>query len=108
MNAELMLLGFISLLLTVFQSRIEKLCISENLAKEWLPCKLRDASSSSSTTTHFQTLFTSFIPGRLLAEATTTPKEYCAKMEVLKNSLFLILELNRSQCFYPYYYFGYW
>ena len=84
MNAELMLLGFISLLLTVFQARIAKICIPENLANKWLPCKT-DASSSSSTTTHFQTLFTSFIPGRLLAEATTTPKEYCAKMEVLKN-----------------------
>ncbi|KAL4631743.1 hypothetical protein ACB092_04G001000 [Castanea dentata] len=76
---ELMLLGFISLLLAVFQSRIEKLCISENLAKEWLPCKLKDASSAS-TTTHFQTLFTSFIPGRLLAEATTTSTDYCAEM----------------------------
>ena len=85
MNAELMLLGFISLLLAVFQSRIEKLCISENTAKEWLPCKLTDASSSS-TTTHFQTLFTSFIPGRLLAEATTTPEEYCAEMGVLKKT----------------------
>ncbi|XP_050257486.1 MLO-like protein 1 [Quercus robur] len=77
---ELMLLGFISLLLSVFQSEIEKLCISENLANEWLPCKLTDASSSSSTTTHFQTLFTSFIPRRLLAKATITPEEYCAKM----------------------------
>ncbi|KAK7828689.1 mlo-like protein 1 [Quercus suber] len=79
-TGKLMLLGFISLLLAVFQSRIEKLCISENTAKEWLPCKLTDASSSSSTTTHFQTLFTSFIPGRLLAEATTTAKDYCAEM----------------------------
>ncbi|XP_030940494.1 MLO-like protein 1 isoform X2 [Quercus lobata] len=79
---ELMLLGFISLLLSVFQSEIEKLCISENLANQWLPCKLTDASSSSSssTTTHFQTLFTSFIPRRLLAKATITPEEYCAKM----------------------------
>ena len=83
MNAELMLLGFISLLLSVFQSEIEKLCISENLANQWLPCKLTDASSS--TTTHFQTLFTSFIPRRLLAKATITPEEYCAKMGVLKN-----------------------
>ena len=83
MNAELMLLGFISLLLTVFQARIAKICIPENLANKWLPCKT-DASSSSSTTTHFQTLFTSFIPRRLLAEATTTPEEYCAKMGYLK------------------------
>nr|POF01575.1 mlo-like protein 1 [Quercus suber] len=66
----------------VFQSRIKKLCISENLAKEWLPCKLKDASSSSSTTTHFQTLFTSIIPGRLLAEATPTSTDYRAKGKV--------------------------
>ncbi|KAL4631744.1 hypothetical protein ACB092_04G001100 [Castanea dentata] len=76
---ELMLLGFISLLLTVFQARIAKICIPENLANKWLPCKLTDASSSSSTTTHFQTLFTSFIPRRLLAETTTTSTSYCAE-----------------------------
>ncbi|KMT15604.1 hypothetical protein BVRB_3g059500 [Beta vulgaris subsp. vulgaris] len=36
---ELMLVGFISLLLTVFQGRIGRLCISQNLANKWLPCK---------------------------------------------------------------------
>nr|POF01574.1 mlo-like protein 1 [Quercus suber] len=72
---ELMLLGFISLLLTVFQARIAKICIPENLANKWLPCK----TDASSTTTHFQTLFTSFIPRRLLAEATTTSTGYCAE-----------------------------
>ncbi|KAF2325630.1 hypothetical protein GH714_031457 [Hevea brasiliensis] len=36
---ELMLLGFISLLLTVFQGRITSICISEKLADKWLPCK---------------------------------------------------------------------
>uniref|UniRef100_A0A803KTZ4 MLO-like protein n=1 Tax=Chenopodium quinoa TaxID=63459 RepID=A0A803KTZ4_CHEQI len=36
---ELMLVGFISLLLTVFQGRIGRLCISHNLANKWLPCK---------------------------------------------------------------------
>ncbi|XP_057527268.1 MLO-like protein 15 [Amaranthus tricolor] len=35
---ELMLMGFISLLLTVFQGRIGTLCISHNLANKWLPC----------------------------------------------------------------------
>lgn len=72
MNAELMLLGFISLLLTVSQSRIAKICISEELANKWLPCKKK--KESSSTTEHFQTLLDSFIPGnarRLLAEEAT-------------------------------------
>ncbi|KAK8623948.1 hypothetical protein V6N13_065308 [Hibiscus sabdariffa] len=66
---ELMLLGFISLLLTVFQQSIAKICISKDLAEQWLPCEEKNVVSEE----HFQTLFSSFIPGgtghRLLAEA---------------------------------------
>lgn len=36
--AELMLLGFISLLLAVFQNRISTICIAKHLTDEWLPC----------------------------------------------------------------------
>ncbi|XP_035548546.1 MLO-like protein 1 isoform X3 [Juglans regia] len=87
---ELMLLGFISLLLTVFQDRIAKICISEVLANKWLPCKKEkdnDAgdSSSSSSTAHFQTFFKypSFVlpagtARHLLAEASAST-ESCAK-----------------------------
>ncbi|KAL3737494.1 hypothetical protein ACJRO7_019093 [Eucalyptus globulus] len=39
---ELMLLGFISLLLTVFQSRINTICISQHSSSKWLPCKKED------------------------------------------------------------------
>lgn len=49
-----MLLGFISLLLTVSQGPVEKICISEKLASNWLPCK-KEKSESTSTTAHFQT-----------------------------------------------------
>eukprot|EP01018_Ginkgo_biloba_P015657 Gb_25990 [translate_table: standard] len=38
-KAELMLLGFISLLLTVGQERISKICISKSLGDSMLPCK---------------------------------------------------------------------
>lgn len=38
--AELMLLGFISLLLTVFQSAISKMCVPEDAVKSMLPCKV--------------------------------------------------------------------
>uniref|UniRef100_A0A6N2KDR8 MLO-like protein n=1 Tax=Salix viminalis TaxID=40686 RepID=A0A6N2KDR8_SALVM len=66
---ELMLLGFISLLLTVLQGRINKICISKALSKKMLPCK--DETKETTTTAHFQTFF-SFVPGgisrRLLAE----------------------------------------
>ncbi|KAK8585907.1 hypothetical protein V6N13_050877 [Hibiscus sabdariffa] len=66
---ELMLLGFISLLLTVFQQSIAKICISKDLADQWLPCGEKKVVAEE----HFQTLFSSFLPGgtgrRLLSEA---------------------------------------
>ncbi|KAF5471371.1 hypothetical protein F2P56_008180, partial [Juglans regia] len=43
---ELMLLGFISLLLTVFQGLISRICIPSHLASSMLPCK-RDKGSSN-------------------------------------------------------------
>lgn len=76
---ELMLLGFISLLLTVLQDRIAKICMPKHLANHWLPCKKEDTSSSSFTN-HFQkaTFITSVGTGRrLLAEASGI--EYCDK-----------------------------
>ncbi len=52
--AELMLLGFISLLLTVFQNVISKICVPEDLTRHMLPCKLHEAieegESTASTT----------------------------------------------------------
>ncbi|XP_073149251.1 MLO-like protein 1 isoform X2 [Henckelia pumila] len=44
---ELMLLGFISLMLTVFQGRIIKICASPDTMKHWLPCPLSHESSSA-------------------------------------------------------------
>lgn len=46
LKEELMLLGFISLLLTVFQGLISRLCVSSHLQSFMLPCK-RDAVSSN-------------------------------------------------------------
>ncbi|KAK3204605.1 hypothetical protein Dsin_018651 [Dipteronia sinensis] len=63
---ELMLLGFISLLLTVFQNSIAKFCISEDLASKWLPCK-KDKPPNTITTTRFD---------RLLAESSAS-SDYC-------------------------------
>lgn len=62
--AELMLLGFISLLLTVFQGTIVKICVSESITEHLLPCPLSSKpsdnnSSSPHTTSHL---------GRLLDE----------------------------------------
>ncbi|CAK9134907.1 unnamed protein product [Ilex paraguariensis] len=80
---ELMLLGFISLLLTVFQNRIIKICVNEDVMKHLLPCSLRPESSSNEgggsshaepkTTSHFQ---------RLLAEGAANGG-YCAAKAAL-------------------------
>ncbi|KAF3329388.1 MLO-like protein 1 [Carex littledalei] len=42
---ELMLLGFISLLLTVFQGAIQKICIPPGWANHMLPCKRKESSA---------------------------------------------------------------
>ncbi|XP_028108035.1 MLO-like protein 1 [Camellia sinensis] len=68
-----MLLGFISLLLTVLQSSITKICVKEGLTHHFLPCKLvseggESSSNSTGATSHYQ---------RLLAEA-TSGTGYCA------------------------------
>ncbi|KAL0384685.1 UNVERIFIED_CONTAM: MLO-like protein 13 [Sesamum radiatum] len=46
---ELMLLGFISLLLTVFQGTISHFCIPENVANIMLPCKLKSTTAEHLT-----------------------------------------------------------
>ncbi|KAG6574804.1 MLO-like protein 1 [Cucurbita pepo subsp. pepo] len=89
---ELMLLGFISLLLTVFQGVISKLCVPESLTEHFLPCNLKDKAKAehdshsgetgSSTTKHFQTFFVSSISGsarRLLSEGSAAQAGYCGK-----------------------------
>uniref|UniRef100_A0A0D6QZB2 MLO-like protein n=1 Tax=Araucaria cunninghamii TaxID=56994 RepID=A0A0D6QZB2_ARACU len=47
-KSELMILGFISLLLTVGQSYVAKICISESLSDTMLPCKLKNSAADSS------------------------------------------------------------
>ncbi|GMN51109.1 hypothetical protein TIFTF001_020261 [Ficus carica] len=46
-KAELMLLGFISLLLTVLQDYISKICISERVAETWHPCEKKNNEDDS-------------------------------------------------------------
>ncbi|KAL2935768.1 MLO-like protein 1 [Bienertia sinuspersici] len=71
---ELMLLGFISLMLTVFQGAISKICISEKYVRRMLPCSLEDKEGSAAvaTTEHVGKL------RRLLSEAATSQSAYCA------------------------------
>ncbi|KAI3678617.1 hypothetical protein L6452_37916 [Arctium lappa] len=66
---ELMLLGFISLLLSVCQARIVKICVDENTMEHFLPCSLnlkQDSTDSKSS------------PPRNLLENKETSVGYCA------------------------------
>ncbi|ESQ37926.1 hypothetical protein EUTSA_v10028582mg [Eutrema salsugineum] len=81
---ELMLLGFISLLLTVFQGFISKFCVNEDVLMHMLPCskdaKLEAEHKNVTATEHFQT----FLPivgttRRLLAEHAAAAAGYCSQ-----------------------------
>ncbi|CAA2970172.1 MLO 1 [Olea europaea subsp. europaea] len=77
---ELMLLGFISLLLTVFQSRITEICIAKHLTDDWLPCSKSDETKGDDKSIdHFQSSF--FVFGRHLLAAAEAPngQGYCEK-----------------------------
>ncbi|XP_050224691.1 MLO-like protein 1 [Mercurialis annua] len=84
---ELMLLGFISLLLTVSQNLFAKICVPDHVMTTMLPCKLSDKggvhdSESATTTEHFQRSFVASILGttrRLLAESAEAHLGYCGK-----------------------------
>ncbi|CAA6660258.1 unnamed protein product [Spirodela intermedia] len=75
---ELMLLGFISLLLTVSQNYIQKICIPGSFTRHMLPCKKKDLHSVSPS--HYQVNLFSGILGsgrRLLAGGGGS--DHCAK-----------------------------
>ncbi|XP_074582680.1 MLO-like protein 1 [Curcuma longa] len=67
---ELMLLGFISLLLTVFQHAIQNLCIPKSWALHMLPCKRRKGHHRPGEGHHHVELSTEFLHAgrRFLAE----------------------------------------
>ena len=84
-GAELMLLGFISLFLTVTQGLISKICVREEVLMHMLPCSKQEAELSkhknvtTTTTEHFQSLIP--IVGttrRLLAEHAAAEAGYCS------------------------------
>ncbi|KAL1802904.1 hypothetical protein ACET3Z_031551 [Daucus carota] len=77
LKEELMLLGFISLLLTVSQGPISNMCISLHLASIMLPCKLHHESSSAPATEHFH-LHHTYNNGRRRLLSEGSESQYCA------------------------------
>ncbi|KAF3791739.1 hypothetical protein EJ110_NYTH13644 [Nymphaea thermarum] len=72
---ELMLLGFISFLLSVFQGAISKICIPKSFLHHMLPCRRKDYTIPEETTSHFQVM--GAVMRHLLAE--TESKNHCEK-----------------------------
>ncbi|XP_010247041.1 PREDICTED: MLO-like protein 13 isoform X2 [Nelumbo nucifera] len=80
LKEELMLLGFISLLLTVFEGLISNICISTDLASHMNPCKREEVSSSEQEIHNYKAFSLGIArKGRqLLAEDTNS--NHCARM----------------------------
>jgi mlo protein len=77
-DAELMLLGFISLLLTVFQGMIRRTCIPERWTFHMLPCEKPDEKAGEAATMeHF--VGTLGRIGRRLLQEGTAGAEQCQK-----------------------------
>lgn len=69
-----MLLGFISLLLSVSQSKIAKICIPKDLSEKFLPCNKPKDDKPLKDTSHFQSSFT----GRHLLAGDSAAGDYCS------------------------------
>ncbi|XP_066360744.1 MLO-like protein 1 isoform X1 [Miscanthus floridulus] len=77
---ELMLLGFISLLLTVFQGMIQRTCIPEHWTFHMLPCEKPDEKAGEAATTeHFVAVGTLGRIGRRLLSEGAAGAEHCQK-----------------------------
>ena len=83
-----MLLGFISLFLSVTQNGVTKICVPDDWTHHMLPCSLKDRehAENKTSTSHFQTFFSfSAISGtarRLLADdqlEAEAQRQYCAR-----------------------------
>ncbi|KAL3517918.1 hypothetical protein ACH5RR_020507 [Cinchona calisaya] len=75
---ELMLLGFISLLLTVFQGSIVKICVKESVTLHLLPCSLSEKPSSHDGAESSRAIPETTAHRRLLAEESAISAGYCA------------------------------
>jgi Mlo family len=91
-----MLLGFISLLLTVFQGAIQQICIPPGWANHMLPCKREEslAKGAEATKEHLSSQF--FVGvlshgGRKLLSSGEFGVEHCQK-KVFFFCLFLLVE----------------
>nr|CAB3456200.1 unnamed protein product [Digitaria exilis] len=75
---ELMLLGFISLMLGVFQSATQKICVKESVMRHLLPCPLQ--SSGNASAKYGAAMFTGMVGGaRRLLSGEGAVDDYCLR-----------------------------
>ncbi|XVF04954.1 hypothetical protein REPUB_Repub05bG0128400 [Reevesia pubescens] len=80
-KSELMLLGFISLLLTVGQSLISRICISESVAATWHPCneeKVENTNEAEDTTDNEHRRRLLMISGGVFRRSLAGSEDKCA------------------------------
>uniref|UniRef100_A0A0D9ZL99 MLO-like protein n=1 Tax=Oryza glumipatula TaxID=40148 RepID=A0A0D9ZL99_9ORYZ len=97
LKEELMLLGFISLLLVVFQDLIQRICIAESLMGHWLPCR-GDGKASSHSRHGIAASSAAIVSGagarRLLGEGTAGSGHCSSKGKVPLLSLHAIEQIH--------------
>ncbi|KAK7331213.1 hypothetical protein VNO77_25431 [Canavalia gladiata] len=99
LEEELMLLGFISLLLTVFQGVISDICISPNLTTKMLPCKRPHESSHGSE--HDQIYYDTIINRRRLFSTDTGSDHWEGSTVITRitaSSSYFYLCIGRCAC----------
>ncbi|KAE8734611.1 putative utp-glucose-1-phosphate uridylyltransferase [Hibiscus syriacus] len=82
---ELMLLGFISLLLTVFQSAISKMCMPREMHNDMLPCKFHDDDDEPPELEHGSTVHGG--ARHLLRAGPLNAVEYCGAKVIYPNKM---------------------
>ncbi|XP_030962414.1 MLO-like protein 6 [Quercus lobata] len=85
-KSELMLLGFISLLLTVGQSPISSVCVSQKIGATWHPCSKKQEEAQTNSETNSRRLLTVSDSGkgfrRILAGAASSTDKCAARSMV--------------------------
>ncbi|CAN1140339.1 MLO-like protein 13 [Linum perenne] len=92
LKEELMLLGFISLLLTVTQNAIRKICMPSHLAAIMLPCKRKKAEGGN--TEHYQLFLDQSLPARRHLLSSSAEAVSCSKGKVPLLSLEALHQLH--------------
>lgn len=79
--AELMLLGFISLLLTVFQNKVASICMPERFGHRMLPCPYVPPASEASVAAR-RRLFATEATATTGCKAVSVPSLFCYQVSI--------------------------